>query len=158
MKKLYFAYGANLNTQGMQYRCPDAVKVKPFYLEDWRLSFSGVATIQPSRGDYVPGALWELTDKCEKSLDMFEGWPTLYRKEIIKSDGLEFMVYIMNNDPPHEPSSGYLMTIAEGYQDWGLDVVDLKHAVLTTQEEAYDLYRNSNATYGSSDSSLERMF
>lgn len=151
MKTLYFAYGANLNTRGMQYRCPDAVKVKPFYLKGWRLSFSGVATIQPSHGDHVPGALWELTQKCEKSLDIFEGWPTLYRKEIIKLDGMEFMVYIMNHDTPYEPSPGYLMTIANGYQDWGLDLADLTEAVLTTQEEAHDLHQNNST------SSLERV-
>ena len=135
--KLYFAYGANLNRDNMAWRCSDAVAVQPFYLLDWRLPFSGVATIQPSVGERVPGALWAISDRDEQALDVFEGWPSLYRKERIGQDGLEFMVYIMNSDRPSEPSGGYVATIAQGYQNWGLDLADLDHAVQTTITEQY---------------------
>lgn len=123
----------------MRYRCPDAVPVETFYLQNYRLAFSNVATVKPSAGDYVPGALWTITEKCEASLDMFEGYPTLYRKQTIVQDGQEIMFYVMNSDRPYEPSLGYLMTIAEGYQDWGLPLDDLFDAVRDTQEEYYDL-------------------
>jgi hypothetical protein len=135
--KLYFAYGANLNRDNMAWRCPDAVAVQPFYLMDWRLAFSSVATIQPSVGERAPGALWAISDRDEQALDVFEGWPSLYRKERIGQDGLEFMVYIMNSDRPSEPSGGYVATIAQGYQDWGLDLSDLDHAVQCTIQEQY---------------------
>ena len=135
--KLYFAYGANLNKEGMSYRCPKAVPVRSHYLKDWRLSFSGVATIQPSAGDTVPGAIWSITDECEKSLDTFEGYPKLYRKEYIKIQGQDVMFYVMNNDPPGEPSVGYLVTIAEGYDDWNLQPSELWNAVRTAQYESY---------------------
>ena len=142
--KLYFAYGANLNINNMSRRCPDAVAVQPFHLQDWRLAFSGVATIQPSDGEYVAGALWAISEADERALDDFEGYPYLYRKEIIQSDGLEFMVYVMNQDPPGEPSLNYLLTIAQGYQDWDLDIEDLSAAVYQTQLEEYhnDLQRS----------------
>ena len=142
--KLYFAYGANLNTLSMRYRCPDAVQVEAFYLNGYRLAFSGVATIVPDAKNYVAGALWAISESDEQALDVFEGWPTLYRKEIIQQDGLEFMVYVMNADTPSEPSVNYLMTIAEGYQDWDLDLVDLTDAVERTQQEIYqyDLHRS----------------
>ena len=143
--KLYFAYGANLNVDNMSRRCPDAVAVQPFHLQDWRLAFSGVATIQPSEDDYVAGALWAISEADERALDDFEGYPYLYRKEIIQSDGLEFMVYVMNQDPPGEPSANYLLTIAQGYQDWNLDIDDLAEAVYQTQleEYQYDLHRSN---------------
>ena len=44
------------------------------------------------------------------------------------------------------------MTIANGYQEWGLDLADLTEAVLTTQEEAHDLHQNNST------GSLERVF
>lgn len=147
--KLYFAYGANLNKEGMHYRCPQAQMVRSHRLKDWRLSFSGVATIQPSPGDTVNGAIWAITDECEKSLDTFEGYPTLYRKEYIRIRGHEVMFYVMNNDAPAEPGIGYLMTIAEGYQDWDLKLGDLWEAVRTTQHESYyDRYWNAQTWYG----------
>jgi gamma-glutamylcyclotransferase (GGCT)/AIG2-like uncharacterized protein YtfP len=156
--KLYFAYGANLNLEGMQYRCPNAKPVKPFYLENWRLSFSGVATVQPSPGDYVPGALWALTEDCEKSLDTFEGYPYLYRKQTIKIGKDEIMFYVMNSDPPSEPGISYLITIAEGYQDWQLELDDLWLAVRNTQEEQYyELQRTSRTRSYQSSGNVERM-
>lgn len=140
--KLYFAYGANLNIDNMVYRCPDAVEVQPFYLKGWTLAFSGVATIVPDPNGSVAGALWAISDEDEQSLDVFEGWPTLYRKETIQADDLEFMVYVMNSDQPWEPSPGYLETIAQGYQDWNLDLGHLFRAVRQTKEKLNDLYRS----------------
>jgi len=146
--KLYFAYGANLNTESMRYRCPDAVEVMPFYLADYRLTFSGVASIQPAKGEFVAGALWAISEEDERALDCFEGWPMLYRKEIITADGMEIMFYRMNDERPSEPSINYVMTIAEGYQDWDLDLSYLTEAVATTQGEVYDLYRSTHNTTG----------
>lgn len=145
--KFYFAYGANLNIQSMRWRCPDAVPLQAMYLNDYRLAFSGVATIQPRVGEFVPGALWNITEKCEAALDVFEGYPTLYRKETIHLEDMEIMVYVMNHDAPSEPSINYLITIAEGYQDWRLELDDLWSAVKTTQEEAYDLQRSTATTH-----------
>ena len=136
--KLYFAYGANLNKHNMAYRCPDAVPVESFYLPGYQLVFSGVATIVPDPAGCVAGALWAISDADEKSLDAFEGYPALYRKETIKFDDLEFMVYVMNSSWPSEPSLNYVMTIAEGYQDWALDVTYLSDAIDITQKEIYD--------------------
>ena len=136
--KLYFAYGANLNIDSMSYRCPDAVAVQPFYLQGWSLAFSGVATIRPDADGCVAGALWAISDADERSLDIFEGYPTIYRKEVIRSDGLELMFYVMNSDGPGVPSANYLMTIAQGYQDWNLDIDYLTLAVHRTEQEIND--------------------
>lgn len=142
--KLYFAYGANLNLDGMAYRCPNARKVQPYFLEDYRLAFSGVATVQPSPGNSVAGALWMITENCERSLDTFEGFPSLYRKEVINIDGDEIMFYVMNQDPPGEPNMSYFMTILDGYRSWGLPLEKLYDAVKQTQEREYDMYWSTN--------------
>ena len=133
--KLYFAYGANLNLEGMRFRCPDARPVERFVLPDWRLAFSGVATIQPCQNSRVFGALWEITDECEENLDVFEGFPYLYTKIHLTHQGLNFMAYIMNDDPPAPPSRSYFDTIAEGYRDWNLPLNELHAARDLTLEE-----------------------
>ena len=139
--KLYFAYGANLNIANMSWRCPDAVVIQPLHLEGYRLAFSGVATILPEEHSRVPGALWAISEADEQALDQFEGYPTMYRKEMIQQDGLEFMVYVMNATEPWEPSVGYLECIRQGYQNWGLSAEDLDIAVQRTLWEMdYDLH------------------
>lgn len=126
--KLYFAYGANLNLEGMRFRCPAAEPISTFMLDDWRLSFSGVATIKPEPGAQVAGALWSISKECEDSLDIFEGYPYLYTKIHLTQDGKTFMVYVMNEDPPAPPARSYYETIAQGYRDWNLPLDYLKRA------------------------------
>ena len=127
--KLYFAYGANLSLDSMAWRCPDAQPVTAFYLQDWRLELHCHATIRPSPGDHVAGALWQITPDCEASLDRFEGYPVYYRKQILAQDGIEFMVYIMNEPVSGRPGSGYVDLLAEGYQDWQLPLPALRQAM-----------------------------
>ena len=137
--KLYFAYGANLNIANMAQRCPSAVAIEPFYLHDYRLMFSGVASIEPAPGSRVPGALWAITEACEQSLDVFEGYPWLYRKHEITVDDMPVMFYVMNSAAPSEPAASYLETIAQGYGDFGLDLDDLWAAVTYTKEMQDDM-------------------
>ena len=129
MNQLYFAYGANLSLDSMSWRCPDARPVTDWYLRDWRLELHSHATITPSPGDWVAGALWQITPDCEASLDRFEGYPTYYRKQILCQDGIEFMVYLMNEPLGGQPGSGYVDLLVEGYQDWRLPLPALRRAV-----------------------------
>lgn len=126
--KLYFAYGANLNLEGMRFRCPGAKPISVMMLDGWRLSFSGVATIRPEPGAQVAGAVWSITQECEDNLDVFEGFPYLYTKIHLTQDGETFMVYVMNDDPPAPPARSYYETIAQGYRDWGLPLDSLQRA------------------------------
>lgn len=146
--RLYFAYGANLNRDSMRWRCPRARPLRAVYLRDWQLAFSTHATIRPRTGAQVAGALWQITDQCEESLDRFEGYPTYYHKQYITIDGEEVMVYVMNSSGPQAPSAGYLATIAEGYDDWGLDQQWLWQAVKSTEEIIDDLHWSSTGHTG----------
>lgn len=144
MKKIYLAYGSNLNLEQMGYRCPDAAVIGSTVLPDYRLVFrggrhSGVATIEMKRGSSVPALLWEITEKCEKALDRYEGYPHLYRKKrlLVDLDGYELvaMAYIMNEGPPLAmPDAYYYATILEGYRDCAFDEDILKQAVKRTME------------------------
>lgn len=122
----YLAYGSNLNKGQMQYRCPKAQEVGKLLLPDYRLVFKGVADIIEAKGYSVPVGLWLITPDCEKALDRYEGFPTLYRKQWWKwtpEEGQEpstLMAYVMNRTDICPPSEGYYQSIAEGYKDFGI--------------------------------------
>ena len=137
MSRLYVAYGSNLNLQQMGWRCPTAKVIGIGKILNYKLTFRRVATIEPSEKKDVPVAIWEIEDKDERALDIYEGYPSLYRKETIevemKDKKVQAMVYIMNEGRPQLPSKGYLEVIAEGYDDVGLDKFYLEEALLDTE-------------------------
>ena len=116
---LYFAYGANTNIDNMKSRCPNAKKLTSLVLPDYRLVFRGVADIERANYNEVQGVLWFITDKCERALDIYEGFPTLYRKEAfsIKVEGRieDVMFYTMNRQGYNLPSEHYFRCIEQGY-------------------------------------------
>lgn len=128
-KRLYLAYGSNLNLEQMAHRCPTARPYKVGVVHNFKLVFRGqhggaVATIEPteSEEDKVPVLLWEIQPPDERELDRYEGFPWLYRKENIpvevEGETLEVMAYIMNEGKPiAEPSGVYYKTILQGYID-----------------------------------------
>jgi len=132
-RRLYLAYGSNMNLGQMSRRCPTAKVVGNTMLPNWKLVFNGVASVERSKGDSVPVVVWDIQPKDEKALDIYEGWPRLYRKEMrrIRLDGklVNAMIYIMNNvryySPPH---TSYFNTILEGYKSAGFDTQILYEA------------------------------
>ena len=140
-EQLYIAYGSNLNRIQMSIRCPTAKVVGPAVLRGWRLMFRGsdgnaVATIERYSGHTVPVLVWRLQQKDELALDRYEGWPYLYRKQILRitQNGRRFyaMVYIMNEDnhPYGTPSDYYLGMIQRGYEYSGFDKSILQQAAI----------------------------
>ena len=104
-----------MNLDQMEFRCPDAEVIGNVVVKDYRLVFrgnsrgNGVASILPEQGEQVSGVLWSITEKCEKSLDYYEGYPYLYGKQDILvqcEDGQELYaaVYIMNEPYQSQPS------------------------------------------------------
>jgi len=132
-RRLYLAYGSNMNIKQMSRRCPTAVVVGHTMLENWKLVFNGVATVERSKGDSVPIVVWDIQPSDEKALDIYEGWPRMYRKEMrrIRLDGklVNAMIYIMNDVRGyHPPSEGYYQTILSGYESAGFDTKILELA------------------------------
>ena len=146
--RLYFAYGSNINLDQMERRCPDARMVGRVTLDNYELLFrrGGFATIQPCEGGKVHGLLWSLTPECERSLDMYEGYPRFYDKRMVTvRDGLgrelSVMAYVMDERfrEPMLPSTTYYNGILNGYRQVGLPVSALKkawdHAVQEVHQE-----------------------
>lgn len=140
-KKLYVAYGSNLHIEQMRHRCPDAKVYGSGVIKNYELTFwgnwrgNGVATVLPKSGTDVPVGLWEISPADEKNLDIYEGWPHLYRKEdidVVMADGsvVTGMLYIMNegHHVPTLPSDTYFGTIATGYKSFGFDLGFLEAA------------------------------
>lgn len=138
-KRLYVAYGSNLNLPQMAHRCPTARVVGASEMNDYRLLFRGhhkgaVATVEPYKDSKVPILIWEITKEDEAALDRYEGWPYLYRKEIVKvklnKKTVEAMVYIMNEGRPlGQPGIYYYTVIFDGYKAQGFDVEILHTAM-----------------------------
>ena len=139
MNKIYLAYGSNLNLRQMANRCPSANILGTCEVKDYELVFRGrnnraVANIEPCEGENVQALLWEIEPSDEEELDIYEGYPTLYRKEIItvefEGDDIEVMAYVMNEGKPYNlPSEYYYNVILEGYITSGFDEEELKKAV-----------------------------
>ena len=135
---LYVAYGSNLNLAQMAHRCPTAKVVGVGKLKDYQLTFRSVATIEPVKGAETPVGVWEITPHDEQSLDIYEGYPRMYRKETVEvemHDGTmrQAMVYIMNGGEARLPSIYYYDTTREGYKDVGIDEKYLHDALIDTK-------------------------
>lgn len=144
-ERLYIAYGSNLNLEQMARRCPTAEIVRTAYLHNFRLMFRGrgtaVATVEKHKGGKVPVLIWQLQPSDERALDVYEGYPHLYRKEMLRitvnGRRTNAMVYIMNEalHPYDMPSRSYFETIRQGYEASGFDTGILRHAVLDSAWE-----------------------
>lgn len=145
-KKIYAAYGSNMNLEQMSYRCPAAKVVGTGIVKDYRLTFRGnshgVANIEHCKDRDVPVVLWEITEVCEETLDVYEGYPSLYEKKTIEVETdnkiQKAMVYVMAKKyrtMPASPTNYYLATIAKGYTDNELDLEVLKKAHLECLKE-----------------------
>lgn len=139
-RRLYIAYGSNLNLEQMTQRCPTAHVAGASVMKDWRLLFRGghtnaVATVERFLGGSVPVLLWQIQPQDEAALDRYEGWPRLYRKEMVQiglnGKTVDAMIYIMNENVLYGlPSPYYFNTIHEGYISAGFDIDILCRAAL----------------------------
>lgn len=122
-KRLYLAYGSNLNKEQMAYRCPTAKPVGAAMIYGWELVFRGVADIVKSNDPnmLLPVGIWEIEPGDEYELDLYEGYRKngkgLYDK--IKVCGI--MTYQMTRREVAGPATSYFNTILQGYHDFGLD-------------------------------------
>ena len=143
-KTLYIAYGSNLDTEQMAYRCPGAKVVAKSWLHDYRLVFQGHpygahANVIPEEGQDVPVAIWEIDKYDEMALDRYEGVRGgYYTKEYftieVAGEMKEALIYIMTPHGFGIPADLYLETIARGYRDFNLDVRILNAAVQHAHE------------------------
>lgn len=126
---LYVAYGSNMNMKQMKYRCPKSRVVGNGKIHGYRLVFNIHADIiVADDADYVPVVVWDIHDDDWYDLDMYEGFPKYYTKEIVSVEmedtGKEVpaIVYVMTEKrkgiaPPFED---YFEVCLQGYRDHGI--------------------------------------
>lgn len=146
-KRLYVAYGSNLNFEQMKHRCSTAKMYGTGVIEGYELQFKGsptnaFATIEPKIGESVPVAVWEISPRDEKALDCYEGYPSHYFKQDVKvkleNEEVDAMVYIMNPKMTFGmPSQMYYQIVHEGYNDCDLNTDVLLKAVTKSSEMFY---------------------
>ena len=129
----YFAYGSNLHHLQMKRRCPNCQFIKKMILHNYNLTFRskyGAADIEKKSGRKVYGALYIITKSAERRLDIYEEYPTLYKKMFFKYQGKKVMTYIMpKKSKLVPPTKRYLNIIKQGYKDCKLNVKSLNTAL-----------------------------
>ena len=130
----YFAYGSNLHHLQMKKRCPKCRFIKKMILKNYDLTFRskyGAADIQKKRGKKVYGALFEISKTAERRLDIYEEYPTLYRKKFFKYQGKKIMTYIMPKKTKLiTPTKRYINIIRQGYRDCKIKMKSLNAALI----------------------------
>jgi len=132
--KYYFAYGSNLHHLQMKRRCPNCKYIKKMLLRDYNLTFRskyGAADIEKKLGAKVYGALYQISRNAEKRLDVYEEYPTLYKKMYFKYQNKKVMTYAMvRKSKLTPPTTKYLNIIRQGYKDCKLSMKSLNAALL----------------------------
>lgn len=139
MKKLYIAYGSNMDVGQMSRRCPQVELVGKAEITGYELLFKGsqtgaFATIEPKEGGIVPVLIWKIAKQDERSLDWYEGFPTFYYKKdlpfTMNGSKKKGMAYIM--DEKRElgiPSDAYYDILYYAYRKFGFDMHILEAAL-----------------------------
>lgn len=156
----YAAYGSNMSHEQMQRRCPGAEYLGPAVIDGWELYFDRVASIRPAEKALVPVSMWKVTREHMETLDSFEGYPTVYRREIIEVSAIDSVgarkgpfrsgwaaVYVMIRSRGwRAPSVDYVRTIEKGYREAGFDPGFLRTAVDESVRESR--FVAATKTYG----------
>jgi len=129
----YFAYGSNLHHAQMQKRCPKCCFIKKHILHDYQLTFRskyGACDIEKKVGKNVHGAIFMISKTAERRLDVYEEYPTLYKKIYFRYKGKKVMTYTMvKKTKLVPPTERYLKIVRQGYKDCKLNIKYLKTAL-----------------------------
>ena len=130
----YFAYGSNLHHFQMKRRCPNCRFLKKIILQNYSLTFRskyGAADIEKKIGGKVYGGLYVISKAAERKLDIYEEYPTLYKKMFFMHGDKKVMTYIMEKKTRLvPPTTQYLNLIKQGYKDCRLSMKSLNAALL----------------------------
>ena len=130
----YFAYGSNLHHLQMKRRCPNCRFIKKIVLHNYSLTFRskyGAADIEKKIGRKVYGGLYVISKAAERKLDIYEEYPTLYKKMFFRHGNKKVMTYTMvKKTRLVPPTNRYLNVIKQGYKDCKLSMKSLNAALL----------------------------
>ena len=123
---LYAAYGSNMDTGQMKFRCPHSPAVGTGWLEGWRITFGGesigwegaLATILEDPDSHVYVVLYDVPREDESRLDDWDGVSMgLYSKIHLRVQTLDgeqlAWTYVLNDYEGGLPSPSYLNAMAD---------------------------------------------
>jgi len=130
----------NTNLAQMARRCPKAVSIGAAVLPGFRFEFKQFATVVPDVETDTFGVVWEITEDCEDALDILEGFPKFYTKQLVTVliNGIPHtaMTYLMYPDEVlNLPSNSYYNMVADGYEDHGISLDQLNDAIDRVHKE-----------------------
>jgi gamma-glutamylcyclotransferase (GGCT)/AIG2-like uncharacterized protein YtfP len=130
---MYAAYGSNMDPAQMARRCPHSPQQGTGWLQNWRLTFGGgaslgwegaLATVVEDEGHQVFVVLYELSEADEAALDQWDG-VTLgyYRKAKVRVAAVDEDVlawlYVLNDYEGGLPSARHLGILADAAEAAG---------------------------------------
>ena len=117
----------------MKRRCKDSKFLKKINLKDFRLTFRSkyrAADIEFKKNSIVPGGLFEISKSDERKLDVYEDYPSLYKKMYFTYYGKKIMTYTMTKKTKFMfPTERYLNVVKRGYRDCKLSNKFLQKAL-----------------------------
>lgn len=152
---LYFAYGSNMDREGMGQRCPRAVLVGLARLPRHRffIMSEGYASIMRDPRRTVLGALWDVPFADIPALDRYEQVSAgLYAKitqpVVMEDKGLggakRALVYVGRSARPGKPKPGYLELVLAAARSLGLPdgyLHELEHGEPAPRKPGTPLFR-----------------
>ena len=140
---LYAAYGSNMDTAQMKFRCPHSPAVGTGWIEGWRLTFGGedlgwegaLATVVEDPLHSVFVMLYDVAPEDEHRLDEWDGADMgVYSKIRLRVQTLDGEVlawtYVLNDYEGGLPSARYLGKMADAAEKAGAPddyVSELRH-------------------------------
>lgn len=129
---LYAAYGTNMDTGQMKFRCPHSPLVGTGWLVGWRIAFGGesigwegaLATVVEEPLGQVYVVLYDVPPEDEAHLDEWDGANMgLYDKIHVRVQTLEgeqlVWTYVLNDYEGGLPSASYLAAMADAAEKAG---------------------------------------
>jgi gamma-glutamylcyclotransferase len=144
----FFFYGDNLNPTQLKRRAPEHKFLFKAYLPDHTIGFPrfssqwrcGLASVIPSQGERVWGAVFELTDEDVKILDQFDGevpegaYRHLEANVFTEDDQKELVTtHTSQHIGKFKPKDHYLDFVVKGLKHWEMPEECL---------EMWDLFRS----------------
>lgn len=128
-------------------RCPSAKSLGSAVLPHYEFEFKSYATVTPRMNSEAHGVLWEISDECEKALDVLESYPIYYNKINVwvehNGEMVPAMTYLMYPEEALDyPTASYIDLLTEGYRTHGIDTVQIDQALARLD----DFYSNKQLT------------
>ena len=146
MADYMFAYATNVSENEMHKHCPNAVFRGFGKLDGFELRFCGytghaVATLAKEKNSCVDVAVWEMSPEDYYTIDNFEKFPYIYKREktsaVLLGRKVKGSVYLMKqNIKDGLPSEEYLKELRKCFDEAGWSQDSINNALKKVENNA----------------------